>query len=107
MKLPAAAYSAVVATSATTAGSSGIFGKGEYSQPGYFLCFFPAALAGRAFGFAFGFAFGRAFGFAFAFGLALGLALGLAFAFEMAGRAAAFAGARFARAGFTGAVFLP
>jgi len=93
MKLPAAAYSAVVATSATTAGSSGIFGEGEYSQPGYFLCFFPAALAGRAFGFAFGFAFG--------------LALGLAFAFEMAGRAAAFAGARFARAGFTGAVFLP
>ena len=103
MKLPAAAYSAVVATSATTAGSSGIFGEGEYSQPGYFLCFFPAALAGRAFGFAFGFAFGRAFGFAF--GFAFGLAL--AFAFEMAGRAAAFAGARFARAGFTGAVFLP
>ena len=91
MKLPAAAYSAVVATSATTAGSSGIFGEGECSQPGYFLCFFPAALAGRAFGFAFGFAFG----------------LALAFAFEMAGRAAAFAGARFARAGFTGAVFLP
>ena len=67
--------------------------------PSYFLCFFAAALAGRAFDFAFGFAFG------------------LTFVFEMAGRTAAFAGARFAGAdfacvsffgvGFTGAVFLP
>ena len=69
--------------------------------PSYFLCFFAAALAGRAFGFAFGFAFG----------------LALAFVFEMAGRTAAFAGACFAGAdfacvsffgvGFTGTVFLP
>ena len=31
--------------------------------PSYFLCFFAAALADRAFGFAFGFAFGLAFAF--------------------------------------------
>jgi hypothetical protein len=30
MKLPAAAYSAEVATSATKAGSYGVFGEGEY-----------------------------------------------------------------------------
>ena len=79
--------------------NEGLFGQ----TPSYFLCFFAAALAGRAFDFAFGFAFGFAFD--------------LAFAFEMAGRAAAFAGARFAGAdfacaslaggGFAGAVFLP
>ena len=96
MKLPAASYSAEVVTSATKAGSCGVLGEGEYSQPGYFLCFFAAALAGGAFCFAFAF--------------------GLAFDFEMAGRDLAFAGAgfgadfaclSFAGTGFTGAVFLP
>ena len=81
--------------------NEGLFGQ----TSSYFLCFFAAALAGRAFGLVFGFGF--AFGFTF----------GLAFAFDMAGRTAAFAGARFAGAdfacvsffgvGFTGAVFLP
>jgi hypothetical protein len=58
MMLPAAAYSADVA--AAQAGSFWVFGGGDYSQPGYFLCFFLAAFAGFGVGFGFGLAFGAA-----------------------------------------------